>query len=94
MTEITPAGWGWHPKAPVGEVTADDLPNVDYHALPKHGRNGRGATLVNALSALPFVRRIQPRHLTQRYGIAQSQASDYLARAKFGDDRRGGERHA
>jgi hypothetical protein len=74
-----PGGWGYVPGFVIGEVTADDLPE-----LPLLGTCAQPARVVEeALRQIPGIAfRIGPAMLRARYGLVQSTASDMLSRIR------------
>ena len=79
-TVPAPAGWGYPPGHPMGEITAADLPELQLLDLVVPAE--RNAAVTNALRALPYLRQIRPCHVTSRYRINPTCAADILDRAR------------
>ncbi|WP_165424331.1 hypothetical protein [Pseudoxanthomonas winnipegensis] len=80
LTIPAPAGWGYPPGYPMGEITAADLPQLELLDLVAPAE--RNSAVTNALRALPYLRQIRPCHIARRYGISPSCATDILDRAR------------
>lgn len=106
MTEpalvLAPAGWGYPPGYPLGEIAASTLP--DLPLLNRVPLSERQRVVRDALAPLPFVRYIRAHHLMERYDMPNLSARrvidslngkerDRLGRAG-GLAKQGGMRHA
>lgn len=80
LTIPAPAGWGYPPGYPMGEITAADLPQLELLDLVAPAE--RNAAVASALRALPYLRHIRPCHVASRYGINPSSATNILDRAR------------
>ena len=76
-----PGGWGFLPgMQPVVEVEADHLPELPMLRFLTTRMQCRA--IVKALSELPYLRRVEPRHVAARYGLTPQQGHRLLMRAK------------
>ncbi|MDF8912961.1 hypothetical protein OU568_27055, partial [Escherichia coli] len=65
---VAPAGWGWPPDYPLGEITPDDLPELQL--LQMVDPAARNAVITEAIRLLPYLRQIRPCHVVKRYGLS------------------------
>ena len=77
MAPIAPAGWGWPPNYPLGAIDASALPELPL--LQQVALRQRPFVVLDALRGLPFQRLVKPRHLMQRYGLADAVARRVLS---------------
>lgn len=77
---LAPAGWSYPPGYPMGEITADLLPELPLRQLLTIRR--QNAAIVESLRPLPFLRHVTPAHVAQRYGLTRQVAWDLINRAK------------
>lgn len=77
MVPVAPAGWGWPPNYPLGAIDASALPELPL--LQQVALRQRPFVVLDALRGLPFQRLVKPRHLMQRYGLADAVARRVLS---------------
>jgi len=77
-----PAGWGYRPGMPLGELTAQELPELPMLRFLAARR--RNAAIVAALSALPFLPRVTASMVAERYDLSYTAAYKALAAARAG----------
>ena len=76
--ETYPTGWGWHPKAPLGGPTPDDLPDLPFLRMLGTARK-RNDAIVKAIDSVPGLRQvITPKHIAAKYGLRNTQAWELL----------------
>lgn len=75
-----PAGWGYPPGYPMGEITEADLPELPLlHLVDAAERN---SAITAALKTLPHLRSVRPCHLVRRYALTNSSAVAVIDRAR------------
>ena len=82
---LAPPGWGHVPGMPLGDITADTLPDLPMLRF-LNGRR-RAQAIVEALRALPYVRRVDPQMVMARYGVACGIAYNIVLLAQTGKSR-------
>lgn len=87
-----PAGWSYPPGYPLGEITAESLPELPLRQLLTIRR--QNAAIVETLRQLPFLRHVTAQHVADRYGGMTRQAAWLLLqRAKSNEVPQCGARH-
>lgn len=77
-----PAGWGWHPEARVGGVTAADLPDLPLLRLIKCRRR-RNDAILQAIDSVHGLRDvITAKDVASKYDIPNPAAWDLLHRRR------------
>lgn len=74
-----PAGWGYPPGYPLGEISADHLP--DLPMLQLCSKKAMLAAIRDAVASLPYIHAVRPSHLVARYGIPRTTAISVLQHA-------------
>ncbi len=82
---LAPPGWGHVPGMPLGDITADTLPDLPMLRF-LNGRR-RAQAIVEALRDLPYVRRVDPQMVMARYGVACGTAYNIVLLAQTGKSR-------
>lgn len=80
-----PPGWGHVPGMPLGEITADMLPELPMLRFLNSRR--RPQVIAQTLAALPYVRRVDPQMVMDRYGVACGTAYNIVLLAQTGKSR-------
>lgn len=75
-----PAGWSFPPGYPMGEITADLLPELPLRRFLSIRR--QNAAIVDTLRTLPYLRHITANHVAKRYDLPTKIAWELIQRAK------------